>query len=126
MRVVRARRFGGGPEVLDPGEAPDPQPGPGEIVVDVAVAEVGLGYFEVEPPFVPGEGVAGVVASGQGTSAAEQRRYAEAARARLTAGDIRPANGQVLPLERAADAHAAIEARTAAGKTLLVTGRETA
>jgi NADPH2:quinone reductase len=73
MRVVRATGFGG-PEVLEPGEAPDPEPGPGEMVVDVALAEVlfldtqlragwGREYFDLEPPFVPGEGVAGVVAS---------------------------------------------------------------
>jgi NADPH:quinone reductase len=73
VRVVRATRFGG-PEVLEPGEAPDPEPGPGEMAVDVAVAEVlfldtqlrggwGREYFELEPPFVPGEGVAGFVAS---------------------------------------------------------------
>jgi NADPH2:quinone reductase len=73
MRVVRATRFGG-PEVLEPGEAPDPEPGPGEIAVDVAVAEVlfldtqlragwGREYFELPLPFVLGEGVAGVVAA---------------------------------------------------------------
>jgi NADPH2:quinone reductase len=331
MRVVRATRFGG-PEVLEPGEAPDPEPGPGEIAVDVAVAEVlfldtqlragwGREYFELPLPFVLGEGVAGVVAAvgdgvdrrwigravmagmsrageyngggyaeravvaadaaievpegvelqhaiaamhdglmgvsrvekaglepgdlvlvtaaggsvgawlvplaaragatviaaargerklalarqlgaavtvdysqdgwaeavrtevggrdvdvvydgaggrigaqafgltgrgsrffsygsasgefagieaeaerrgvrvvglGESISAAEQRGWAEAALARLAAGEIRPVIGQVVPLERAADAHAAIEARTVAGKTLLVTGREAA
>jgi NADPH2:quinone reductase len=73
MRVVRATRFGG-PDVLEPGEAPDPEPGAGEMRIDVAVAEVlfldtqlragwGREYFELEPPFVLGEGVAGVVAS---------------------------------------------------------------
>lgn len=73
MRVVRAMRFGG-PDVLEPGEAPDPVPGPEEVIVDVAVAEVlfldtqlragwGREYFALTPPFVPGVGVAGVVAS---------------------------------------------------------------
>jgi NADPH2:quinone reductase len=73
MRVVRATGFGD-PEVLEPGEAPDPEPGPGELAVDVAVAEVlfldtqlragwGREYFEIPLPFVLGEGVAGVVAS---------------------------------------------------------------
>jgi NADPH2:quinone reductase len=37
------------------------------------------------------------------------------------AGRLRPTIGQTFPLERAADAHAAIQARTAVGKTLLVT-----
>lgn len=36
------------------------------------------------------------------------------------AGRIRPIIGQTFPLERAADAHAAIEDRDALGKTLLV------
>lgn len=63
---------------------------------------------------------------GDGMSAAEQRGWAEAALARLDAGEIRPVIGQVIPLERAADAHAAIEARRVAGKTLLSTGKEAA
>lgn len=77
MRVVRATRFGG-PEVLEPGTAPDLEPGPGELTIDVAVAEVlfldtqlragwGREFFAIEPPFVPGVGVAGtVVAVGDG------------------------------------------------------------
>ncbi|MGW5715164.1 zinc-binding dehydrogenase [Amycolatopsis sp. NPDC003865] len=36
------------------------------------------------------------------------------------AGRLRPVIGQTFPLERAADAHAAIEARTTVGKTLLL------
>jgi NADPH:quinone reductase len=67
-----------------------------------------------------------VVGIGEGISAAEQRGWAEAALARLAAGEIRPVIGHVVPLERAADAHAAIEARSVPGKTLLVTGREAA
>jgi len=39
MRVVQVTRFGG-PEVLVVGEAPDPAAGPGQVVVDVAVADV--------------------------------------------------------------------------------------
>lgn len=73
MRVVRVVRFGG-PEVLEPGEAPDPVPGVGELLVDVAMAEVlfldtqlragwGREFFSIEPPFVPGEGVTGTVAA---------------------------------------------------------------
>ena len=34
-------------------------------------------------------------------------------------GELRPVVGQTFPLERAADAHAAIEARATVGKTLL-------
>jgi NADPH2:quinone reductase len=44
--------------------------------------------------------------------------------AEAAAGRLRPTIGQTFPLDRAADAHAAIESRTATGKTLLtVAGR---
>ena len=45
---------------------------------------------------------------------------AERALAAAAAGTIRPFIGQTYPLERAADAHAAIESRSALGKTLLL------
>lgn len=35
-------------------------------------------------------------------------------------GVVRPIIGQTFPLERAAEAHAAVENRTAVGKTLLL------
>ena len=38
-----------------------------------------------------------------------------------SAGRIRPVIGQGFPLARAADAHAALEARTAVAKALLLT-----
>ena len=71
MRVVEVARFGG-PEVLTVVEAPDPVPGPGEVVVAVAAADVlwvdtmirsgaGGDYFPVRPPYRPGAGVAGTV-----------------------------------------------------------------
>jgi NADPH2:quinone reductase len=73
MRVVRAVRFGG-PEVLVPGEAPDPVAGPGQVVVDVAVA--GMTFVETQIrrgtdrwherprlPYVPGGLVAGLVSA---------------------------------------------------------------
>ncbi|WP_219413034.1 zinc-binding dehydrogenase [Pseudonocardia nigra] len=73
MQVVEVTEFGG-PEVLVPREAPDPVAGPGEVVVDVAAADVlwvetmvrrGLGgaYFPVTPPYVPGGAVVGHVRS---------------------------------------------------------------
>lgn len=77
MRVVWVTRFGG-PEVLAVGEAPDPVAGAGEVVIEVAVADVlfldtqlrsgwGREYFDLEPPYVPGSGVVGrVIATGQG------------------------------------------------------------
>ncbi|MEU3454689.1 zinc-binding dehydrogenase [Micromonospora sp. NPDC006766] len=73
MRVVRAIGFGG-PEVLVPGDAPDPVPGSGEVVVDVAVA--GMTFVETQIrrgtdrwherprlPYVPGGLVAGRVSA---------------------------------------------------------------
>ncbi|QKW32826.1 zinc-binding dehydrogenase [Actinomadura sp. NAK00032] len=48
-------------------------------------------------------------------------RWAEQMMSQAAAGLVRPIIGQTFPLERAADAHAAIEQRTAVGKTLLVT-----
>jgi NADPH:quinone reductase len=73
MRVIRVTEFGG-PEVLTPGEAPDPVAGPGEAVIAVSAADVlfldtqirsgsAAGYFAVKPPYVPGNGVAGRVVS---------------------------------------------------------------
>ena len=77
MRVVWVTRFGG-PEVLVPGEAPEPVTGPGEVVVRVSVA--GMTFVETQirqgtakwhdkpvPPYVPGSIVAGrVSATGAG------------------------------------------------------------
>ncbi|WP_229076626.1 zinc-binding dehydrogenase [Actinoplanes sp. DH11] len=71
MRVIQAIRFGG-PEVLVLGEAPEPVAGPGQVVVDVAVA--GMTFVETQIrrgtdrwhagprlPYVPGTLVAGQV-----------------------------------------------------------------
>lgn len=48
----------------------------------------------------------------------------EEALALAASGTIEPLVGQVFPLERAAEAHAAIEARKTVGKTLLFVGRD--
>ncbi|MEV4535999.1 zinc-binding dehydrogenase [Asanoa sp. NPDC049518] len=70
MRVVWLTRFGD-PSVLVPGEAPDPSPAPGQVLVDVAYANItfietmfranGFGPFKGDFPMVPGNGVGGVV-----------------------------------------------------------------
>ena len=72
MRVVWLTAFGG-PEVLVAGEAPDPVPGPGQALIDVAFAGItfietmfratGAGPFRGELPMVPGNGVGGTVAA---------------------------------------------------------------
>ncbi|MQY26725.1 zinc-binding dehydrogenase [Nocardia aurantia] len=72
MRAVQANSFGG-PEVLTPVPVPDPVAGPGEVLVDVAAADVmfldtllrsgwGTEFFPVRPPYIPGGAIAGVVA----------------------------------------------------------------
>ncbi|WP_026314094.1 zinc-binding dehydrogenase [Actinomadura flavalba] len=77
MRAVVVREFGG-PDVLTPVELPDPVAGPGEVVVELAAADVifldtllrqgwGGDTFPRETPYVPGGGGAGVVvAVGEG------------------------------------------------------------
>jgi NADPH2:quinone reductase len=73
MRAVEVMRFGG-PDVLAVRERPDPVAGPGQVVIDVEAVDVlfvdariragwGREWFTVEPPYVPGNGVAGVVRS---------------------------------------------------------------
>ncbi|MFI9587167.1 zinc-binding dehydrogenase [Streptomyces sp. NPDC052236] len=81
MRVVQAREFGG-PEVLVTAEVPDPVAGPGEVVVAVAAVDTIFAetqiragvfgkHFTVQPPYVPGGGIAGTVrAVGRGVDEA--------------------------------------------------------
>lgn len=54
------------------------------------------------------------------------RAQAAAALTEAAAGRLEPVIGQTFPLGRAADAHAAIEARATVAKTLLLTGVITA
>ncbi|MBG6068842.1 zinc-binding dehydrogenase [Micromonospora ureilytica] len=70
MRAIWLREFGG-PEVLVPGHAPDPVPGPGQVLIDVAHANITFietqlragrpGPFRLTPPLIPGNGVGGVI-----------------------------------------------------------------
>lgn len=73
MRAIVVTRFGA-PDVLRLTDVPDPRPGPGEVVIDVAVASVlwvetvirrtgGPPLLAVEPPYIPGNGVGGRVRS---------------------------------------------------------------
>jgi NADPH:quinone reductase len=75
MRVIQIGSRGG-PEVLSLVERPDPRPGPGQIVAEVAAAGVnymdiyqreGVGGYRPELPFVTGgEGAGTVIAMGEG------------------------------------------------------------
>jgi NADPH:quinone reductase len=58
-----------------------------------------------------------------GATPEEMRGFTERVLARAAAGRVRPVIGQRFPLERAADAHAAIESRQTVGKTLLEVAR---
>jgi len=60
-----------------------------------------------------------MVRGARGTPA-ELRGYTARALAEAADGRLKPVIGQRFPLERAADAHAAIESRATVGKTLLV------
>ena len=57
---------------------------------------------------------------------ADRKRLTANALAEAAAGRIRPIIGQTFPLEKAGDAHTAIEAREVVGKTLLETARAAA
>ena len=73
MRAVGVRHYGG-PEVLELVQIPTPEPGAGEVRVRVHAAAInpadvmlrdGLladSFVDVEPPFIPGMDVAGVIA----------------------------------------------------------------
>lgn len=68
MRAVLVEQYGG-PEVLVPGDVPAPEPGPGQVTIDVAYAGVNYadvmarrdGYQVSSLPFVPGLEVSGTV-----------------------------------------------------------------
>ncbi|MGC5018893.1 zinc-binding dehydrogenase [Micromonospora sp. DT47] len=70
MRAVWLREFGG-PEVLTPGVAEDPVPGAGQVLIEVAHANLtfvetmfratGFGPFRAPLPVIPGNGVGGVI-----------------------------------------------------------------
>ncbi|MEV4671867.1 zinc-binding dehydrogenase [Actinomadura geliboluensis] len=80
MRAVWLKEFGG-PEVLVPGEAPDPAPDEGQALIDVEFVNItfvetqmrsgtGPAPVKLEPPVIPGNGVGGVVAAvGEGVDA---------------------------------------------------------
>jgi NADPH2:quinone reductase len=73
MHTIEVTHFGP-PEVLELRERPEPTPGPGQVVVDVSAIPLlwldtalrsgkGRDWSSVEPPYVPGNGVAGTVSA---------------------------------------------------------------
>ena len=73
MRAIEVAQFGG-PDVLVPVERPDPQPGPGDLLVRTDAIGVNFidtyfrtGMYPTDLPYVPGsEGTGTVVAVGEG------------------------------------------------------------
>src|SRR5690242_12647522 len=73
MRAIQISRYGG-PDVLTTVDLPDPQPGPGQLLVDVTAAGINYadthltdGSYLSSPalPFVPGAEVVGRTADGR-------------------------------------------------------------
>ncbi|NDU74625.1 zinc-binding dehydrogenase [Actinomadura sp. DSM 109109] len=69
MRAIVITRTGG-PEVLEASERPVPEPGPGEVLIDVAAAGINFidvyfrtGAYPQETPYTPGVEAAGTVAA---------------------------------------------------------------
>lgn len=69
MRAIVITRPGG-PEVLEASERPAPEPGPGEVLIDVAAAGINFidvyyrtGAYPQETPYTPGVEAAGTVAA---------------------------------------------------------------
>src|SRR6266545_4651852 len=101
-----------------------------DVVFDGAGGQIGLAAFEatargglaaIDPQEAERRGVTvRGIEQVRGAAPEIARRRLERALAEAAAGRIRPVIGQTFPLERAADAHAAIESRDVLGKTLLV------
>ncbi|GGL19830.1 zinc-binding dehydrogenase [Nocardia jinanensis] len=73
MQAVEVKEFGG-PDVLEPREVPVPEPEAGQVLVQVAAADVmfldtrlrsgwGTDFFAVQPPYVAGGAIGGIVAA---------------------------------------------------------------
>lgn len=150
MKAARIHRFGP-PDVIAVEDMPDPVPGPGEILVRVAVAGCGSwdalvrrGESELAPPlpFVLGAEFAGVVeAVGEGvtdpapgtpvfgaTNGSSTGAYAE--RAVASAAMVAPRPARLAPVDAASVPVIAVtawqmlfeQARLAVGQTVLVLG----
>jgi NADPH2:quinone reductase len=77
MRAIQINEFGG-PEVLEPVELPDPEPGKGEVVVDVARAGMNFAdthqrhnqyLAKAELPLIPGAEISGKAPDGRRVAA---------------------------------------------------------
>lgn len=122
MRAIVVRRTGG-PEVLEAADVPDPQPGPGQLLVDVTAAGVnfmdiyqceGRPPYSPELPFVPGaEGAGTVAAAGPGVTA-----FAPGDRVAWTVGPASYAERALVPADAAVPLPAGIDLQVAAAVML--------
>src|ERR671916_1687208 len=120
MRAIQITDTGG-PEVLRLAELPDPEPGPGQLLVEVAAAGVNYldtyhrsGAYPTPLPFIPGsEGAGTVTAVGPDTS--------DFAVGDLVAWATNPgsyAELAVVPAEQAVPVPQGVDSQTAAGSLL--------
>jgi NADPH:quinone reductase-like Zn-dependent oxidoreductase len=131
MRAVVLHEFGP-PASLVLDRLPDPLPGPGQALVAVELASVTFVETQVRAgrrsPITAAVAahfgvtlVRGIALTPERTSSSRrQRTLSERALALAAAGSLRPVAGQTLALDRAGDAHAAMQSRATIGKTLLV------
>jgi NADPH2:quinone reductase len=120
MRAIRVET-NGGPEVLVEADAPEPTPGPREVLVEIAAAGVNFidtyqrsGVYAVELPFTPGsEGAGRVVEVGsEVTDFAPGDHVAWA----MTPGSY--AERVVVPADKAVRVHEGVDDQTAAAALL--------
>jgi NADPH2:quinone reductase len=120
MRAIEVTETGG-PEVLRLAELPDPEPGPGQLLVELAAAGVNYldtyhrsGAYPMPVPFIPGsEGAGTVTAVGPNTS--------DFAVGDLVAWGTSPgsyAELAVVPAEQAVPVPQGVDSETAAGSLL--------
>jgi NADPH2:quinone reductase len=122
MRAVVVKEHGG-PEVLQVAERPDPDPGPGQLLVEVAAAGVnfvdiyqceGRASYRGDVPFVPGaEGAGTVAAVGDGVAG-----FAAGDRVAWSSGPGSYAELGVIPADRAVRVPGGMELETAAAVML--------
>lgn len=82
----------------------------------------GGGFAEIDPAEAAARGVTLVGIEQVQMTPGETAPLLERALLEAASGRLAPVVGQTFPLERAAEAHAAIESRTSVGKTLLTVG----
>ena len=122
MRAVVVTEHGG-PDVLQAAERPDPGPGPGQLLVEVAAAGVnfmdiyqreGRASYRRDVPFVPGaEGAGTVAAVGDGVSG-----FAARDRVAWTGVPGSYAELAVIPADRAVAVPGGMDLETAAAAML--------